>query len=158
MTFKHIPAAVLAAVILISAGCANQQSQPQSQQSGTPHSNQATPVKWEEQTDQKPAGQARRYISEHRKEVTDVHAINSKKELLITVKLKTFANFSAQQITKKIQKHLQKRNPQRKVQVSSDKKIYQQITKTEAQIRQGQIKAKALKERIKKINKFYKEQ
>lgn len=158
MKLNRFTAVLLVAVIMIPAGCASNQGQQQSQPPRPSHTNNVTPVKWGEQIDQTPAGKAKLYVKNHRKEVTNVHAVNSRKELLVAVKLKTFDRLKAKSITKKIAKHLQKRNPKHKAQVSSDKKIYQQITQTESQLRQGEMKTKTLEKRMKKIDGFFKEQ
>lgn len=155
MKGNHLTVAIFMAVILVIAGCTNNQNP---QQSGSRSQSNPTEVKWEEQIDQTPASEAKKYVENERKEMTDVHAINSKKELHVAVKFKTFDAFNTQQLTKKVQKHLQKQFPKYKVQVSSDRKIYQQISKVEGAIQSKQINKQTLKKRMEKINQFFKNQ
>lgn len=154
--YRRVGLVVLAGIMLLfAAGCAGGQQHSE----GNSQSRQQSPtqVHYKQTPDQTPAKKAVQQVKQH-KQVTEVHAINSKKQLLVAVKLKTFASFSVKQITKKISKKLQKQNLRRKVQVSSDMKIYQQVTQAENQLRNGNISQRAFEKKVKKIVGFYKNQ
>ncbi|HEX6923054.1 MAG TPA: YhcN/YlaJ family sporulation lipoprotein [Bacillales bacterium] len=142
---------IIGTAFFLLAGCASQQNQSSEKDVNF------VPAKWETQDGQTVAEQVEGQVAK-RKGIKDVQAIPSKKELLVAIRLKTFDRFNSQQIVKKIEKKLQKQYPKRKVQVSSDKKVYMEIAELESKIRQGEIDAKERKNKMKRIHKFLKEQ
>lgn len=142
---------MLGAVAFVCSACGSTSSK-------TPGKNaNIVPTKWEKPISQSPARQAE-HIIKKKKGVTEVHAVNSKKDLMVAMKLKTFYRLSSQQMVDKFQKSLEKRFPDLKVQVSSDRKIFMEISSLQKQLKQGKVGSQGLDSKMKRIDKFMKEQ
>ena len=150
---------LMVALAVVSAGCAgcsSGQNQSQNQNASPQQNVNIVPTKWGSPIDQSIANEAKKRVI-RRKEVTEVHAANSKKDLMVAVKLKTFQRFNSQQIVKKIAKSLQKDYPKRKVQVSSDKKIFAEVADLENKLKKDEVSPKQLEKKMKRINRFMKD-
>lgn len=149
---------VVLALAAVSAGCAGCASgQNQSQNQNAQQNVNYVPPKSGSPIDQSPANQVKKRVIQ-RNEVTEVHAANSKKDLMVAVKLKTFQRFNSQQIVKKIAKNLQKDYPKQKVQVSSDKKIFAEVADLENKLKKNKIGPQQLEKKMKRIDRFMKDQ
>jgi len=142
---------LIAIVLFMSSGCAGGKSQSQQNQA------KPAPVGMRIAVDQTPARQAEKK-GKQVKNVTASVAVNSKKDLMVGIKLKTFARFNTLQIVNHLQKSLQKQYPKMKVQVSSDKKIYAEISDAKKKMKQGKLTSSKLKKKMKRIHRFMKDQ
>lgn len=148
---KQAAFCVFGTMILMFSGCSN--GQGQSRQGN----NKPTPVQMQMPVDQSPSRQVEKIVKQN-KNVTQSVAVNSKKDLMVGIKLKTFARFSTLQIVNKLQKSTQKKYPRWKVQVSSDKKIYAEISSLKKKLNQGNLSNKRLNKKMKRIDGFMKDQ
>lgn len=146
--------AVLGIGVILCMGCGGKQDN----QNASPGKDiKVIPAKWEHEVNQSLSDQVKPYVQKQ-KGVTEVHAVNSKKELMVAVKLKTLQRFNALQIVQGIEKKLQKQYPKVKVQVSSDRKIYTEVSDLENQLDEGKVRPKTLEKKIKRIDQFMKDQ
>ncbi|HET7657108.1 MAG TPA: YhcN/YlaJ family sporulation lipoprotein [Bacillales bacterium] len=150
-TSKGIAFLLIGTALLTGSGCAGGQGQ-----SGLGNS-KPVPVRMQVPVDQTPSRQVENKVIK-RKDVTKVIAVNSKKDLMVGLKLKTMARFSTLQIVKGVQKKLQKQYPKVKVQVSSDQKIYSEISDLKMKLSQGKITMGMLDQKMERIDRFMKEQ
>lgn len=142
---------VLGTTVLACSACGSAPSK-------TPGKNMnVVPTKWEKPINQSVAHKAESILKKQ-KGVTEVRAVNTKKELMVAMKLKTFYRLSTQQMGKKFEKMLKKRFPGMQVQVSSDSKIFSEITDLEKQLKKGNVNEKRLAAHMKRIDKFMKDQ
>lgn len=151
---KRIWTAVVLIFFIIAAGCNQQEDQGKH---SSPDNLNIVQTKRDAAIDQTVANRAKRQVIQ-RDEVTEVHAVNSKKDLLVAVKLKTLATFNAQQLAEEITKQLEKQYPKHHIQVSSDKKIFNEVVELENQLSQGKAHRKTLEKKMKRIDSFMKQQ
>lgn len=95
---------------------------------------------------------------EHHDEIKKINAVNIAKTLVITIEVHHNKRFRLATIRKKIKKELEKEFPDRKVELSTDKKIVIELNRLEKQIRQENISKKKLEKELKQLIKLMNEQ
>ncbi|HET7626764.1 MAG TPA: YhcN/YlaJ family sporulation lipoprotein [Bacillales bacterium] len=111
----------------------------------------------EQPVDQSKSERVRKQIMD-RDAVTEVHAVNSKTQLMVAIQLKTMQQFNAQQIVEQVKKSIAHRYPNMKVEVSSDKKVYMEVSELEANLQTHEVSQKQFDKKLKRIARFMKEQ
>lgn len=85
-------------------------------------------------------------------EITDVKAVNSKDEMFLAVKPKHMERFQLTSLKKKIKKKLEKNNPEMKVTVSTDQKIFILLGELEGKL-DKKLDRQDIEKELKKIKK-----
>ncbi|TFJ94474.1 YhcN/YlaJ family sporulation lipoprotein [Lentibacillus salicampi] len=106
--------------------------------------------------DQSTANQAKKRIN-RRASVTEVHAVNTDKKLIIAFEIEHKKRFQLADIEKKVQKNMQKAFSDHKAEVSTDKKLVLEIDELEEKINQNEISNKKLKKEVDRLIKLMKE-
>lgn len=106
---------------------------------------------------QAPANRAKDMLREH-SEITAIYAVNTDKQLLVTIEIQHMQRFKLQQLKKQLTKKLEKAFPDLTVELSADKKIVMEMEKLEKNLEQKQYSKKELKKEVKRIIDFSKEQ
>ncbi|WP_042223968.1 YhcN/YlaJ family sporulation lipoprotein [Oceanobacillus manasiensis] len=108
-------------------------------------------------TSQHPANQAKDALSKY-KEITEVKAVNTTKQLIIAVQVEQNKRFNLTSIRKQLQKEMKKKFPDHKVELTTDKKIVIELKKLEEKLQSESISKKKVEKRVKEIIKLSKEQ
>lgn len=87
-----------------------------------------------------------------------VRAVESKDLLMVAVELKHWNTFESKKLTKEMNKELEKEFKSKKVEVTTDHKIFIELEKLEEKINNDDISKKKLDKELKKIQKLMKEQ
>ncbi|MFX3675235.1 MAG: YhcN/YlaJ family sporulation lipoprotein [Paenisporosarcina sp.] len=114
-------------------------------------------VKISKPISQSVANQAKENVSKG-EEISDVKAVNTDKELLVSLKVDQFNRFQLKKIEKNIKSDLEKKYPDYKILVSTDQKMYFELDKLEQKLKKNNLSMKKLKKDIKKIKSLMKEQ
>lgn len=85
-------------------------------------------------------------------EITDVKAVNSKDEMFLAVKPKHMERFQLTSLKKKIKKKLERNNPEMKVTVSTDQKIFTLLGELEGKL-DKKLGRQDIEKELKKIKK-----
>lgn len=85
-------------------------------------------------------------------EITDVKAVNSKDEMFLAVKPKHMERFQLTSLKKKIKKKLERNNPEMKVTVSTDQKIFTLLGELEGKL-DKKLDRQDIEKELKKIKK-----
>lgn len=102
--------------------------------------------------DQHASNRAKKMLSKH-DPITSINAVNTDKKLLIAVEVQHRHRFRLAKIRKDLQKDMNKAFPDKKVEMSTDKKIVIELTRLEKAIDTNEISKKKL---IKEINHLIK--
>jgi PBP1b-binding outer membrane lipoprotein LpoB len=103
------------------------------------------------QNNQSPSQEAKKVIFSM-PEVTDVKAVNSEKEIFLAVKPKHLERFQLASLKKKIKMKIEKNNPEMKVTVSTDQKIFTLLGELESKL-DKKIDTQDIDKELKKIKK-----
>lgn len=97
--------------------------------------------------------EAKEYVLE-KDEVTEIRGVNTEKDMLMAIVVKPLQQFNEQDIESEVKKSLEKKYPQKKIEVSSDKKIFIELNKLEKEIEKDDLNQKELEKRFNKIKKL----
>jgi Sporulation lipoprotein YhcN/YlaJ (Spore_YhcN_YlaJ) len=92
------------------------------------------------------------------KEISDVKAVNTDKELLVAIKVNQFARFRLKRAEKKVKSDLEKAYPNHKILVSTDSKMYLELDQLEQKLQKDNTNMKNLKKDFNKIKSLMKEE
>ncbi|WP_017754567.1 YhcN/YlaJ family sporulation lipoprotein [Calidifontibacillus oryziterrae] len=92
------------------------------------------------------------------KEVKRVRIVEGKKLLIAAIELNHWNTFQSKKLTKEFKKKLEKEIPSKKVEATTDHKIYLEIEKLLIKIENNEISNKELEKKLKKLQKLMKEQ
>lgn len=106
--------------------------------------------------DQSLSNQAKEFVID-KDEVTDVKGVNTENELLLAIKVGQFERFQIKSIEEKVKSDLEKKYPNKTVDVSTDQKIIWELGTLEDKLQKDKIKMKELKEDMKRIKDLMKE-
>jgi hypothetical protein len=93
-----------------------------------------------------------------KKEISDVKAVNTDKELSMAIKVENFNRFRLKNIEKSVKSDLEKMYPDHKVFISSDKKMFWELEKIEQRLQNSDTNKKNLKKDLNKLKSLIKEQ
>jgi hypothetical protein len=93
-----------------------------------------------------------------KEDITDVKAVNTDKELMAAIKVENFDRFRLKSIEKSVKSDLEKKYPDYKVFVSTDKKIFWELEKIEQRLKKNDMNKKNLKNDLNKLKSLMKEQ
>ena len=93
-----------------------------------------------------------------KKEISDVKAVNTDKELFAAIKVDNFDRFQLKKIEKSIKSDLEKMYPNHEVIVSTDKKMFWELEQLEQKLQKDNTNMKNLKKDFNKIKNLMKEQ
>lgn len=91
-------------------------------------------------------------------EVKMVRSVEGKKLLIVAIELKHWNTFRSKQITKETKKKLEKEFPSKRIEVTTDHKIFIELEKLEKKLNNNELTKKQLDKRLEKIKKLMKEQ
>ncbi|PLS18202.1 hypothetical protein CVD28_07890 [Bacillus sp. M6-12] len=147
---KHIrivrSSLILILIIGFGTGCA-----------GNLNNNHITKVHVTKPINQSVANEAKEKVI-RKDEISGVKAVNTDKELLLAIKVDNFDRFRLKKIEKNVKTELEKVNPDYKVFISGDSKIYLEIQKLEQKLDKNKEQMKTLKKEISEIKSLMKEQ
>ncbi|WP_077325845.1 YhcN/YlaJ family sporulation lipoprotein [Virgibacillus siamensis] len=83
--------------------------------------------------------------------ITSIHAVNTEKKLLIAIEIKHHHRFALSKIEKNLQKKVTKAFPNKKVELSTDKKMVIELNRLEKDIDSGNISKKKLNKKINQL-------
>ncbi|WP_077622206.1 YhcN/YlaJ family sporulation lipoprotein [Sediminibacillus massiliensis] len=83
--------------------------------------------------------------------IIGARSVNTDKELLIAVEVKQMDRFRLKELKKDVKKTLEKKYPEKKIEVSTDKKLFIEIDKLESKIQNQKIDKKELNKRFKEV-------
>jgi hypothetical protein len=84
--------------------------------------------------------------------------VNTDKELMAAIKVENFDRFRLKSIEKSVKSDLEKKYPDYKVFVSTDKKIFWELEKIEQRLKKNDMNKKNLKNDLNKLKSLMKEQ
>lgn len=142
---KAVPVLILFLAIY-SSGCNQSKEDDEKKKDDTP-----TQIAYE-QKKQFPSQQAKEDILSMR-EITDVKAVNTDKEMFMAVKPKHFERFQLKSLRKKIKKQVKKQNPNMDVHVSTDQKIFNKLDELESKLDEPKMDTEKIGKELKKIKK-----
>jgi hypothetical protein len=91
-------------------------------------------------------------------EISDVKAVNTDKELLVAIKVGQFDRFRLKKIEKEVKSDLEKMDPDHKVFVSTDQKMFLELEQLEQKLQKDNTNMKKLEKDFNKIKSLMKEQ
>ncbi|GGJ97845.1 hypothetical protein GCM10007063_20250 [Lentibacillus kapialis] len=106
--------------------------------------------------DQTAANQAKENISNYNP-VTAVNAVNTEKKIIIAFEIEHNKRFQLANISKKMQKDMEKQFSGHKVEVSTDKRLVFDIGNLEEKIARDEISSKKLKKEVDRLIKLMKD-
>lgn len=109
------------------------------------------------QAHQSEADEAKQLLSRY-DEVSEVHAINNDKTLIVAIKIEQGDRFSLDHLEKEFQEKLQHSFPHLKTAVSTDQKILFELNELENKLANDNLSNKTLNKHMKKIKKLMKEE
>lgn len=118
---------------------------------------QFTKLNTSDAIDQQVSNEAKQIISKFN-EIKAVKAVNSKDAIVTAVEVDHLERFTLQEVKEKVEKKLKKEIKQKKVIVSTDKKIFLELDKLEAKLQSKELSKEKLDKKIKEIIKLSKEQ
>ncbi|WP_257348831.1 YhcN/YlaJ family sporulation lipoprotein [Pseudalkalibacillus decolorationis] len=116
-----------------------------------------TKIHTKQEVDQSIANESREKVIKI-KEVTDVRAVNTNKELLVAIKVDNFDRFQLKEIEKKVKTNLKKSYPDHKIEVSTDQKMFFELEKLEGKLHNQKMKKQSLQKELDRIKALMKEQ
>lgn len=91
-------------------------------------------------------------------EVKMIRAVEGKKLLIIALELTHWNTFQSKKVTKEMKKKLEKEIPSKKIEVTTDHKIFIELEKLENKLNNNELTKKQLDKKLEKIQKLMKEQ
>lgn len=137
-------------VLMIGSGCNNANSNNESKELNI------TKVTSEERQNLSITNQVKQLLMKQ-KEVSNVKAVNSDKELLIAVEINQMDRFRLKEIEKRLIKITEDNYPNHKVTLTIDQKIFLELEKLEKQITDTNMSKKKLEKEIKRIKSLSEE-
>ncbi|WP_174613736.1 hypothetical protein [Virgibacillus ihumii] len=107
--------------------------------------------------DQRASNKAKEMLSKH-DPITSINAVNTSKKLLIAIEVQHRHRFRLTKIRKDLQKEMKKAFSDHKVELSTDKKIFIELTRLEKAIDSNNISKKKLKKEINHLIELMHEQ
>ncbi|WP_174613076.1 hypothetical protein [Virgibacillus ihumii] len=107
--------------------------------------------------DQHASNQAKEMLRKH-DTITSIHAVNTDKKMLIAIEVHHRHRLRLSNIRKYLQKEMEKAFPDRKVEVSTDKKAVIELNRLEKAIDSNKISKKKLKKEINHLTNLMHEQ
>ncbi|SDH48464.1 YhcN/YlaJ family sporulation lipoprotein [Alteribacillus bidgolensis] len=142
---------LLLIILVLSFGSGCTENQDQLSDNGEP-----TKINTTKPKDQSLSNQVKEFVIE-KDEITDVKAVNTENELLLAIKVGQFERFQIKSIEEEVKSDLEKKYPNKTVDVSIDQKIIWELGALEDKLQKDEIKVKELKEDIKRIKDLMKE-
>lgn len=141
----------LSLVVMMSlAGCMEQKTKEPDQKPSVTNVQSKTLVS------QSPSVIAREEIKK-RKDVSNVKAVNTEKELLVALEIEQFDRLHIKKTVKEVKSKLKKTFPNHKIEVTADSKIFLEIDKLQSKIEKNKLDTKSLKKEHKDLKKLMKE-
>ncbi|MDE3839184.1 hypothetical protein C0966_07395 [Bacillus methanolicus] len=140
-------------VIGLSSGC----NENQNQLGDNNNDLSISQVHTSKPINQSVANQAKEKVIK-KKEISDVKAVNTDKELFVAIKVENFDRFRLKKIEKKVKSDVEKMFPDHKVFVSTDSKMYLELDQLEQKLQKDNLNMKNLKKDFNKIKSLMKEQ
>lgn len=140
-------------VIGLSSGC----NENQNQLGDNNNDLSISQVHTSKPINQSVANQAKEKVIK-KKEISDVKAVNTDKELFVAIKVENFDRFRLKKIEKKVKSDVEKMFPDHKVFVSTDSKMYLELEQLEQKLQKDNLNMKNLKKDFNKIKNLMKEQ
>lgn len=142
---------LLSLVVLISlAGCTEQKAKDSDQKPSVTNVHSKTLVS------QSPSVTAREEIKK-RKDVSNVKAVNTEKELMVALEIEQFDRIHVKKTVKEVKAKLKKTFPHHKIEVTADSKIFLELDKLQSKIEKNKLDTKSLKKEHKDLKKLMKE-
>lgn len=138
------------------AGC-NYQLEGPSNESIYPQPVNMSTSPFQRTINQRSADEAK-YILLNKDEVKWVRAVQSKDLLIVAVELEHWNTFQSKKLTKEMKKTLEKDLKSKKIELTTDHKIFIELEKLENKIMNNDISEKKLDKDLKRIQKLMKEQ
>lgn len=91
-------------------------------------------------------------------EVKRVRVVEGKEVIIAAIELKHWYTFQSKKLTKEFKKKLEEELPSKKIEATTDHKIYLELEKLEKKIINNDISKKEIDKKLKKIQKLMKEQ
>lgn len=140
-------------VIGLSSGC----NENQNQLGDNNNDLSISQVHTSKPINQSVANQAKEKVIKE-KEISDVKAVNTDKELFVAIKVENFDRFRLKKIKKKVKSDVEKMFPDHRVFVSTDSKMYLELDQLEQKLQKDNLNMKNLKKDFNKIKSLMKEQ
>lgn len=106
---------------------------------------------------QQPSKKAKRLLSQF-EEITEIHAVNTKHTLLVTVEIEHHERFTLKKKQKQYQKLLEQEFKGEHVEVSTDKKIVIETKELEKQVKENKLTQAEINKEMDRIIRFSREQ
>ncbi|MEC2056374.1 YhcN/YlaJ family sporulation lipoprotein [Peribacillus psychrosaccharolyticus] len=137
-------------VMLGLAGCTDQKAKEPDQKPSV------TKVHTKTLVSQSPSVTAREEIKK-RKDVSNVKAVNTDKELLVALEIEQFDRLHIKKTVKEVKSKLKKTFPNHKIEVTADSKIFLELDKLQSKIEKNKLDTKSLKKEHNDLKKLMKE-
>lgn len=147
---KHIKILLSLVVMMSLAGCTDQNAKESDPKPSVTNVHSKTVVS------QSPSVTAREEIKK-RKDVSNVKAVNTEKELLVALEIEQFDRLHIKKTVKEVKSKLKKTIPNHKVEVTADSKIFLEIDKLQSKIEKNKLNTKTLKKELKDLKKLMNE-
>ncbi|MEK3797225.1 YhcN/YlaJ family sporulation lipoprotein [Peribacillus sp. FSL H8-0477] len=147
---KHIKILLSLVVMMSLAGCTDQNAKESDPKPSVTNVHSKTVVS------QSPSVTAREEIKK-RKDVSNVKAVNTEKELLVALEIEQFDRLHIKKTVKEVKSKLKKTFPNHKVEVTADSKIFLEIDKLQSKIEKNKLDTKTLKKEHKDLKKLMNE-
>lgn len=147
---KHIKILLSLIVMMSLAGCTDQNAKESDPKPSVTNVHSKTVVS------QSPSVTAREEIKK-RKDVSNVKAVNTEKELLVALEIEQFDRLHIKKTVKEVKSKLKKTFPNHKVEVTADSKIFLEIDKLQSKIEKNKLDTKTLKKEHKDLKKLMNE-
>ncbi|WP_226034544.1 hypothetical protein [Aquibacillus saliphilus] len=115
--------------------------------------NNITKISKTSQVDQSLSNDAKEFVL-NKDNVTGVRGVNTATRLFIAVEIAQLEQFNEQDIGKEIKKELQKKYSNKKVEVSSDQKLFFELDELEKQVQNNNIKREKLTKKFDELEKL----
>lgn len=138
-------------VMMGITGCSEQKAEEPDQKQ---HS--VTKVHTENLVSQSASETARKEIKK-RKDVSNVNAVNTDKELLVALEIEQYERFHIKKTVKEVKAELKKNFPNYKIEVTADSKIFLELDRLQSKMKKDKLDNKTLKKEHKDLKKLMKE-
>lgn len=147
--------AIIVVLLIMLASCKNEPTTDTSTEER--QQVELTKISTDQNIDQEPSNQAKEKLRNY-EEITEVKAVNTKKDMLIAFDIEHHERFSLDQFEKELKKDMKKEFPDIKVHVSTDQKIILEVERLEEKLLKNDLSDKKLKKELKDIIKLSQEQ
>lgn len=147
---KHIKILLSLVVMMSLAGCTDQNAKESDPKPSVTNVHSKTLVS------QSPSVTAREEIKK-RRDVSNVKAVNTEKELLVALEIEQFDRLHIKKTVKEVKSELKKNFPNYKIEVTADSKIFLELDKLQTKMKKDKLDNKTLKKEHKDLKKLMNE-